>query len=83
MNEMELLEVMHMRTLTDPETGERHLLSVPITQALSAQDKERFAGKEKIALKCSKISDEILAIVEGPCFFDNRKEEISARVFGT
>lgn len=31
MNELELLEVMHMKTLTDQTTGERHLLSVPIT----------------------------------------------------
>ena len=83
MNEMELVEVIHMKTLTDSETGEKHLLSVPLTQAVTAEDKERFAGKEKIALKCSAISEEILAVVEGPCFFDNRKEEISARVFGT
>ena len=83
MNEMELLEVMHMKTLTDSETGEKHLLSVPLTQALTAEDKERFSGKERIALKCSKISDQVLAVVEGPCFFDNRREEVSARVFGT
>ena len=31
MNELELLEVMHMNTLIDQETGEKHLLSVPIT----------------------------------------------------
>lgn len=31
MSELELLEVLHMKTLTVQETGERHLLSVPIT----------------------------------------------------
>jgi len=31
MNELELLEVMHMKTLTNASTGERHLMSVPIT----------------------------------------------------
>ena len=31
MSELELLEVMHMNTLTLQETGEKHLLSVPIT----------------------------------------------------
>ena len=44
MNELELLEVMHMKTLTDAKTGERHLLSVPITQAVSAEDKTRLQG---------------------------------------
>jgi len=40
-------------------------------------------GKERIALKCSAISDQVLAVIEGPSFYDNRKEEISCRVFGT
>jgi len=83
MNELELLEVMHMRTLTDSSTGERHLLSVPITHHVTAEDKERLTGKEKVALKCTAISNEVLAVIEGPCFFNNRKEEISTRVFGT
>jgi len=83
MNEMELLEVMHMNTLTDAETGEKHLLSVPLTQYATAEDKERLSGKERVAIKCSAISDQVLAVIEGPCFFDNRREEISARSFGT
>ncbi len=57
MNEIELLEVMHMKTITEAATGERHLLSVPITQYVSQADKERLEGKDKIALKCTKISD--------------------------
>jgi len=39
--------------------------------------------KKKVALRCSKVSDQVLAVIEEPSFFDNRKEEISARVFGT
>lgn len=57
MNELELLEVLHMKTLTDQKTGERHLLSVPITQPVSAEDKERLSGKAKVAIKCSALSD--------------------------
>lgn len=83
MNEMELLEVMHMKTLTNLETGEKSLLSVPITQHVTLEEKTRLEGQSKIAIKCSKISDQILAIIEQPQFYDNRKEEISARIFGT
>ena len=36
MNELELLEVMNMKTITDGE-GKRHLLSVPITQSVTAE----------------------------------------------
>ena len=82
MNEIELLEVMHMKTLTDSH-GDRHLMSVPITQDITKEQKAKFEGKEKIAVRCPKISDQILAVINKPEFFDNRKEEISARVFGT
>jgi ATP sulfurylase len=34
-------------------------------------------------LKCSRISEDILAVIEDPVFFDNRKEEINTRTFGT
>lgn len=36
-----------------------------------------------IALRCKDISDEPLAIIEGPEFFENRKEEIATKTFGT
>ena len=82
MNELELLEVMNMKTITDAE-GKRHLLSVPITQSVTAEQKAEFEGKTKIAIKCSAIgSDAVLAVIENPVFFDNRKEEICARTFG-
>ena len=82
MNEIELLESMHMNMITD-EDGKKHLLSVPITQHVTAEEKQRLSGKPKIAIKCTKLSPEILAVIEEPEFFDNRKEEISTRVFGT
>lgn len=82
MNELELLECMHMKTISDDD-GKKHILSVPITQHVTAQDKERLTGKSKVAIKCTKVSPDILAVIEEPEFFDNRKEEISTRVFGT
>jgi len=36
MNEAELLESMHMNTVTD-ENGEKHILSVPITHHITAE----------------------------------------------
>lgn len=82
MNELELLEVMNMKTITDSE-GKRHLMSVPITQHVTAAQKAEFEGKPKLALTCSSIgSDKIVAVINNPVFFDNRKEEICARTFG-
>lgn len=83
MNELELLESMHMNMITSEVDGKKHILSVPITQHITAEDKDRFAGKGKIAIKCTKISQEILAVIEEPVIFDNRKEEIATRSFGT
>lgn len=41
-------------------------------------------GEKKIALKCTALkTDDVYAIIENPVFFENRKEEISARIFGT
>ena len=82
MNELELLEVMNMKTITD-RCGKRHLLSVPITQHVTEGEKNTLTGEAKVAIKCSAIgSDEILAVIDKPVFFDNRKEEICARTFG-
>ena len=82
MNELELLEVMNMKTLTDSE-GRRHLLSVPITQSVTAEQKAELEGESRIAIKCSAIGgDQVLAVINKPVFFDNRKEEICARTFG-
>ena len=71
-----------MKTITT-EDGKRHLFSVPITQSLSKDEYESLKNEKKIALKCSKVSPNALAIIENPVFFENRKEEISTRTFGT
>ena len=81
MNELQLVESMHMKTVTDAN-GVAHLLSVPITQHVTTEQKEALTGKPAVALKCSKISDKVLAVIHKPTFFANRKEEICARTFG-
>jgi ATP sulfurylase len=81
MNETELLESLHMKTVSDAH-GERHLLSVAITQSVTDEQKAALAGHKKVALKCSAISNDVLAVINDPVFFENRKEEISARQFG-
>jgi len=83
MNEMELLESMNMKTVTDAN-GKRHLLSVPITQHINDEQKAAFEGKDAVAVRCSAIAgDRVLAVMHKPSFFDNRKEEICTRTFGT
>lgn len=82
MNELELLEVIQMKTITDPITGKKTLFSVPITQHVTKEQAETLKGEKQIALR-AQGSTEILAIIENPVFFDNRKEEISTRIFGT
>ena len=82
MNELELLEVMNMKTITD-SNGKRRLMSVPITQSITAEQKEALQGQAKVAIKCTAIgSDAVLAVINNPVIFDNRKEEICARTFG-
>lgn len=72
-----------MKTLTD-STGFKHLFSVPITQYVTKEQFEELKSESKIALRCPKIlNNEVLAVIENPVFFENRKEEICTRVFGT
>lgn len=71
-----------MKTLTEGPTGKRHLFSVPITQSVTKEQRDALKDEKKIALRCSAISPDVIAIIENPVFFDNRKEEICARVFG-
>jgi 3'-phosphoadenosine 5'-phosphosulfate synthase len=71
-----------MKTLTTSD-GKKHLFSVPITQSVSKDEVETLKGEKKIALKCSKLGNDVIAVIENPTFFDNRKEEISTRTFGT
>ena len=44
---------------------------------------ESLKGEKKIALRCSKLSSDVYAIIENPVFYENRKEEVSTRIFGT
>lgn len=48
MNEMELLECLQMKTLT--VNGEKHLMSVPITQPVSQEFKEANEKADNIVL---------------------------------
>ena len=41
MNELELLECMHTKMITD-QSGKKHILSVPITQHVTAEQKEKL-----------------------------------------
>lgn len=71
-----------MKTITD-ELGNPHLLSVPITQHITAEQKEKFEGKD-VAITCSKLGhDHVLAVMKKCKTFENRKEEIFTRYFGT
>jgi len=79
MNEMELLEVLQMKTVTTAD-GQAHLLSVPITQPATTEQKDCLSSCKQIALKWN---GQVLAVINDPVFFPNRKEEISTRTFGT
>ena len=82
MNESELLQCLQMKTIAD-EVGTRHLMPCPMTQAVTSEQKAALEGEQAIAIKCSAISDDILAVISKPVFFANRKEEICSRTFGT
>jgi len=71
-----------MKTVTC-KSGKAHLMSVPITQHVSAEQKAALEGKASVAIKCSAAcGDKILAVMHKPTFFNNRKEEICTRTFG-
>jgi len=82
MNEQEFLESMNMNTVTDKD-GNKHILSVTITQYVTEEQKKALEGKKRVAIKCSMVSDDVLAVIEEPEFYPNRKEEICAKTFGT
>jgi 3'-phosphoadenosine 5'-phosphosulfate synthase len=79
MNELQLVESMHMKTVTD-KNGKAHLLSVPITQHVTSEEKAALEGQAAVALK---YNDKVVAVMHKPTFFANRKEEICTRTFGT
>jgi len=83
MTEMEVLEVMQMKTITDPISKKKHLFSVPITCAVTNEQKAALEKEARVAIKCSAVSSDVYAVIEKPVFFTNRKEEICARTYGT
>lgn len=54
-----------MNTVTDSD-GERHICSVPITQYVTAEEKDKLQGESRVAIRCKKISEEVLAVIHNP-----------------
>jgi len=50
---------------------------------VTKEEVEHLKGEKKVALRCSKLGNHVLAVIENPVFFENRKEEINTRTFGT
>ena len=72
-----------MKTLTD-SNGVRHILPIPIILHCTKDQMEKLKMEKYIALSCSALSPiEVYAVIENPVFFENRREEIAARVLGT
>jgi NACalpha-BTF3-like transcription factor len=69
MNEEELLATLHRESPC----------SIPLTQHVTKFEMEKLESVSRVALK---FKSNILAIIEEPYFYPNRKEEICARVFG-
>uniref|UniRef100_A0A6I8SFF0 3'-phosphoadenosine 5'-phosphosulfate synthase 2 n=1 Tax=Xenopus tropicalis TaxID=8364 RepID=A0A6I8SFF0_XENTR len=78
MRESEYLQVLHFDTLLDGNGTIN--MSIPIVLPVSAEDKERLANVDAIALK---YEGKNVAILRNPEFFEHRKEERCARVWGT
>lgn len=74
------MEVMHTRYCTANDVT--FLQSVPITLPVTAEEHEKLQGADRIVLRY-KDTQEVLAVIRGPQFFTNRKEEICSRIFGT
>ncbi|XP_018420494.1 PREDICTED: bifunctional 3'-phosphoadenosine 5'-phosphosulfate synthase 2 isoform X2 [Nanorana parkeri] len=77
MREREYLQVMHFNTLLD---GGIINLSIPIVLPVSKEDKEKLNGVKALALS---YEGRRVAILRNPEFFEHRKEERCARVWGT
>jgi len=80
MNEEELLEVLHFNKIT--RNGKSFLQSIPIICPISADDANKVKGAKTLGLK-SPYTNKVVAILTNPSAYKFRKEEISARLFGT
>ena len=78
MNEDELIQSMNVRTVN--HNGDRHLVSVPITLDICKQTKDRIGNHKQVVLTWR---DDVVAVVENPEIYPNRKEEICTKTFGT
>ena len=54
MDELQLLEVLHMKTITD-SIGNKHLFSVPITQHATKEQFQELKDEKRIALRCPQV----------------------------
>lgn len=81
MNQEELCNVLNTNSMTID--GKRHLMSLPLIQPLHESQFQNLKKQEKIALKCSSFSEQVLAVMNEPSYFDFRKEDVAARTFGT
>ncbi|XP_070608345.1 bifunctional 3'-phosphoadenosine 5'-phosphosulfate synthase 2 isoform X1 [Erythrolamprus reginae] len=87
MREKEYLQVIHFGTLLDG-MGKIDIfkldgvinLSIPIVLPISTEDKERLEGCSAFTLE---YNGQRVAILKNPEFFEHRKEERCARVWGT
>jgi len=77
MTEREYLQVLHFNCISDSGVSNQ---SVPIVLAVSVEDKERLEGCSAIALR---YEGKPVAILRTPEFYEHRKEERCARMFGT
>ncbi|NWY05829.1 PAPS2 synthase, partial [Nothoprocta ornata] len=77
MREAEYLQVIHFGTLLNDGIIN---LSIPIVLPISTEDKQRLEGCSKFALA---YKGRKVAILKSPEYFEHRKEERCARIWGT
>ncbi|KAH0623576.1 hypothetical protein JD844_006482 [Phrynosoma platyrhinos] len=77
MREKEFLQVIHFGTLLDDGVIN---LSIPIVLPISSEDKKRLEGCSAFTLE---FNGRRVAMLKNPEFFEHRKEERCARVWGT
>lgn len=81
MNEEELLECLHFKTL-----HQEYFQAVPIILPINENEvkKVEFVNKNKIDLKLiNRYTRKVIATIENPSYYSFRKEEVSSRLFGT
>ncbi|KAJ8960871.1 hypothetical protein NQ318_020170 [Aromia moschata] len=78
MREQEFLQVTHFNTIE--KDGVRISQSVPIVLAITTGDKERIEGSKAVALY---YENELYAVLRALDIYYHRKEERTARQFGT